>query len=172
MRFHIPAVAALATISSALPTLTARQAGGILKDTTYNALSISSGVAGNAEAEALALFSALPLSDPSTISRADITFLNQVNKAANGAETEAFNPAIEAASGAEKDALAAGKTKNKVLKLMATKLQLEAKMAQGEDVSAKLDEELKKLANNVATDKKNAGKASTGLPFDAVVSGQ
>jgi hypothetical protein len=83
----------------------------------------------------------------------------------------AFNPAIEAATGAAADALAAGKTKNKVLKLMATKIQLEAKQAQGEDVAAKLAEELKKLNNNIATDVKNAGKASTALKFDAAVSG-
>jgi hypothetical protein len=79
----------------------------------------------------------------------------------------AFNPAIEAATGAEKDALAAGKTKNKVLKLMATKLQLEIKAAQGEDTSAKLEEELKKLNNNISADKARAGAASTKLAFDA-----
>ena len=105
------------------------------------------------------------------IAEADIKFLNSVNKAANKAEVGAFNPAIEAASGAAADALAAGKTKNKVLKLMATKIQLEAKQAQGEDVAAKLAEELKKLNNNIATDVKNAGKASTALKFDAAVSG-
>ena len=173
MHFQITVVAALAALTTAMPTIIPRQAGAVLADTTYDAISISAGQAGNAEAEALAVFSALDLTNPSGISRADIKFLNQVNKAANGAETTAFNPAIEAASGADKDALAAGKTKNKVLKLMATKIQLEAKIAQGEgDLAAKLDEELKKLANNVATDKKNAGKKSTALPFDAAVSGQ
>lgn len=60
-----------------------------------------------------------------------------------------------------------GKTKNKVLKLMATKLELMAKAAQGEDTSAKLAEELKKLNNNIALDKAAAGEPSTKLSFDA-----
>lgn len=171
MHFQIPVITALAALSSALPTLKARQSGPVLADTTYDAISISGGQAGNAEAEALAVFSALDLNNLANVDQADIKFLNQVNKVANGAETEAFNPAIEAATGAEADALAAGKTKNKVLKLMATKIQLEAKQAQGEDVAAKLEEELKKLDNNIATDVKNAGKPSTALPFDATVSG-
>ncbi|KAJ4986262.1 hypothetical protein SVAN01_08197 [Stagonosporopsis vannaccii] len=171
MRFQITTVAALVAISSALPTLKVRQSGPVLADTTYDAISISGGQAGNAEAEALAVFSALDTSNPANIDEADIAFLAAVNDVANGAEKEAFNPAIEAATGAEADALEAGKTKNKVLKLMATKLQLEAKQAQGEDVSAKLADELKKLNNNIATDKENAGNPSTALPFDAAVSG-
>lgn len=65
----------------------------------------------------------------------------------------------------------AGKIANKVLKLTATKLQLEAKQAQGENVSAKLAAELKKLNNNIATDKKSAGLATTNVAFDAVISG-
>lgn len=40
-----------------------------------------------------------------------------MRKAAENAETELFNPAIDAASGAEADALQVGKIKNKVLKL-------------------------------------------------------
>lgn len=103
----------------------------------------------------------------SPVDPADIKFLASVNNIANKAEVGAFNPAIEAATGAEKDALAAGKTKNKVLKLMATKLQLEIKAAQGEDTSAKLEEELKKLNNNISADKARAGAASTKLAFDA-----
>lgn len=171
MRFQITTVAALVAISSALPTLKVRQSGPVLADTTYDAISISGGQAGDAEAEALAVFSALDTSNPANIDAADIAFLGAVNDVANDAEKEAFNPAIEAATGAEADALAAGKTKNKVLKLMATKIQLEAKQAQGEDVSAKLADELTKLNNNIATDKENAGNPSTALPFDAAVSG-
>lgn len=63
--------------------------------------------------------------------------------------------------------MAAGKTKNKVLKLVATKLQLEIQAAQGKDTSAKLAAELKKLNNNIAADKARAGAASTKLAFDA-----
>ncbi|KAF3003491.1 hypothetical protein E8E13_004376 [Curvularia kusanoi] len=171
MHIHLTALAALATLTSALPTLTSRQSAAVLTPTTYNAISISGGQAGNAAAEALAVFSALDLNNPASISQSDITFLDRVNKAANLAETQAFNPAIAAASGAAADALAAGKTKNKVLKLTATKIQLEAKMAQGEDVAAKLAEELKKLDTNVKADVKNKGKPSTKLPFDAAVDG-
>jgi hypothetical protein len=171
MHFQLITITALAALTSALPTLKIRQSGPVLASTTYDAISISGGQAGNAEAEALAVFSALDLNNPKNIDRADINFLNQVNGVANDAETGAFNPAIEAATGAKKDALAAGKTKNKVLKLMATKIQLEAKQAQGEDVAAKLEEELTKLNNNIAADTKNAGKPSTALPFDAKITG-
>jgi hypothetical protein len=52
---------------------------------------------------------------------------------------------------------------------MATVIKLEAQQAQGEDVAAKLAEETKKLDNNIATDVKNAGKASTAVPFDAAI---
>ena len=171
MHFQITTVAALAAFTSALPMLKVRQSGPVLADTTYDAISISGGQAGNAEAEALAVFSALDLDNPANIDPADIDFLGQVNDVANDAETDAFNPAIEAATGAEGDALDAGKTKNKVLKLMATKIELEAKQAQGEDVAAKLEEELTKLNNNIATDQENAGNPSTALPFDAAISG-
>jgi hypothetical protein len=52
---------------------------------------------------------------------------------------------------------------------MATVIKLEAQQAQGEDVATKLAEETKKLDNNIATDVKNAGKASTAVPFDAAI---
>lgn len=54
---------------------------------------------------------------------------------------------------------------------MATKFELMAKQAQGEDVSAKLDEELKKLNKNISVDKANAGSPSTAVLFDATISG-
>jgi hypothetical protein len=171
MHFQLTTIAALAAFTSALPTLKVRQSGPVLASTTYDAISISGGQAGNGEAEALAVFSALDLNNPGNIDAADIDFLGQVNDVANDAETDAFNPAIEAATGAEADALAAGKTKNKILKLMATKIELEAKQAQGEDVAAKLKEELTKLNNNIAADTKNAGNPSTALPFDANITG-
>jgi hypothetical protein len=60
-----------------------------------------------------------------------------------------------------------GKIKNKVLKLTATVLKLEAQQAQGEDVADKLDEENKKLQNNISQDQEAAGQASTFLQFDA-----
>ena len=98
---------------------------------------------------------------------ADIAFLGSVNDIANDAETDAFNVALETATGADKDAIQAGKIKNKVLKLEATALELQIKAAQGEDTAAKLAAETKKLNNNIALDKAQAGKPSTFLSFDA-----
>ena len=43
--------------------------------------------------------------------------MNNMREAAEAAETDDFNPAIKAASGAAADALQVGKIKNKVLKL-------------------------------------------------------
>ncbi|KAF2129471.1 hypothetical protein P153DRAFT_290808 [Dothidotthia symphoricarpi CBS 119687] len=175
MLFQTITIFSLAALSAALPhtkrALKARQSGPVLADTTYDAISISGGKAGNAEQEALAAFSGLDLTDMANIDPADIAFLGAVNDVANDAETEAFNPAIEAATGADGDAISAGKIKNKVLKLMATKLELMAKQAQGEDVAAKLATELKKLNNNISIDKASAGSASTALPFTASISG-
>ncbi|KAF2703621.1 hypothetical protein K504DRAFT_342594, partial [Pleomassaria siparia CBS 279.74] len=170
MRFSTATVIAFAALTVALPTpkpgLAKRAA--VLADTTYDAISISGGVAGNAEAEALAVFSALDLNDLANVDPADLKFLGAVNDVANDAETDAFNVALEAG---DDEAVANGKTKNKVLKLMATKIELEAKAAQGEDTSAKLAEELKKLQNNIDADVAAAGQASTALPFDATISG-
>lgn len=198
MRFFQLTVLSLTALTTALPTskrsLKFRQAGGpVLADTTYDAISISGGQAGNAEQEALNVFSALDLNNPGNIDAADIEFLGAVNDVANDAETEAFNPAIEAADGAEATALQVrtfqtvvldyvgmgktdcslqnGKIKNKVLKLMATKIELEAKQAQGEDVADKLAAELKKLNNNIALDQEAAGQASTAVAFDGTISG-
>ncbi|KAH7394922.1 hypothetical protein DE146DRAFT_65401 [Phaeosphaeria sp. MPI-PUGE-AT-0046c] len=169
MHFQSFTILSLAALTLAFPaTLQTRQAG-VLKATTFNDISIAGGVSGNAEEEAAAAFSALNLNDLTSISKADLDFLNEVNQVANDAETDAFNPAVEAATGAAADAAQRGKIKNKVLKLMATVIKLEAQGAQGQDVAAKLAEETKKLDNNIATDKKDAGKASTAVPFDAVI---
>ncbi|KAM0551259.1 hypothetical protein ACHAPJ_008604 [Fusarium lateritium] len=138
----------------------------VFSQSTYNDLSISGGTAGNAKQEALDKLSGLP-NDLSTVEKSDLDFLNSVNSIANDAEDEAFNPAIESASGEAADALQRGKIKNKVLKLTATILKLQAQQAQGEDVSDKLDEENTKLQNNISQDEDAAGQASTFLSFDA-----
>ncbi|KAF2260781.1 hypothetical protein CC78DRAFT_438925, partial [Lojkania enalia] len=155
------------SLAAPTPRRSLNRRAPVLAETTYDAISISGGIAGNAEAEALAAFSALDLNDLANVDPADIDFLGAVNDVANDAETEAFNPAIDAADGDEATALQNGKTKNKVLKLMATKLQLEAKAAQGEDVADKLEEELTKLNNNISLDQEAAGQPSTAVPFDA-----
>ncbi|KAF7557114.1 hypothetical protein G7Z17_g927 [Cylindrodendrum hubeiense] len=138
----------------------------VFSTSTYDDLSISGGVAGNAQQEALDKLSGLP-SDLSTVEEADLDFLNSVNQIANDAEDEAFNTAIDAASGEDADALQRGKIKNKVLKLTATILKLQAQAAQGDDVADKLDEETTKLNNNISQDEEAAGLASTFLSFDA-----
>ncbi|KAJ4258081.1 hypothetical protein NW762_008221 [Fusarium torreyae] len=138
----------------------------VFSQSTYNDLSISGGTAGNAKQEALDKLSGLP-SDLSTVEKSDLDFLNSVNSIANDAEDEAFNPAIDSASGEDADALQRGKIKNKVLKLTATILKLQAQQAQGEDVTDKLDEENTKLQNNISQDEDAAGQASTFLSFDA-----
>ncbi|CAO2654580.1 Nn.00g113130.m01.CDS01 [Neocucurbitaria sp. VM-36] len=172
MHFQSITVLSLAALAVAAPTPVKRQSGPVLADTTYNDISIAGGVAGNAEAEALAVFSALDLQNPENIDPADIEFLGAVNDVANDAEVEAFNTAIEAATGDEADQIQNGKIKNKVLKLMATKIELEAKQAQGDDsVAAKLEDELAKLNNNIAIDTENAGQTSIAEPFDATISG-
>jgi hypothetical protein len=159
---HFLSIITFVTLASAGP-LARRQT---FSTTSYDDLSISGGVAGNAEQEALEKLGGLP-SDFSTLSEEDIDFLGSVNSIANDAETEAFNPAIEAADGEEADALQRGKIKNKVLKLMATKLRLLAQEAQGEDVAEKLEAEEKKLQNNISQDEEEAGQPSTFLSFDA-----
>lgn len=68
------------------------------------------------------------------------------------------------------DSRQAGKIKNKVLKLEATIIKLQAQQAQGQDVAADLAAEQKKLDNNIAQDKEVAGKPSTALSFDAAIS--
>jgi hypothetical protein len=105
MHFSAITILSLSALSVALPT-TKRQAGAsVLGNAAYDDISISGGTAGNAEAEALAIFANLDTANPENISQDDQDTLNQINQVANDAETEAFNPAIEAASGAEAEAL-------------------------------------------------------------------
>ena len=87
--------AAFAALSLAAPTPLGKRA--VFSTSTYDELSISGGVAGNAKQEALDVLSGLP-TDLSSVEEADLDFLNSVNQIANDAEKEAFNTAIEAAS--------------------------------------------------------------------------
>lgn len=100
MKFSLVTIA-LAAVASAAP-LSKR---AIFSTTSYDDLSISGGTAGNAQQEAFDKLGPLP-DDPADLEKADQDFLNSVNQIANDAETEAFNPAIDAAAdGEEKDAL-------------------------------------------------------------------
>ena len=104
MHFQSFTILSLAALSVALPTSLKTRQAGLLQATTFNDISIAGGEAGNAEQEALAVFSAINVDDPASISKADQDFLNEVNQVANDAEKEAFNPAVEGATGAEADA--------------------------------------------------------------------
>ncbi|KAI1383918.1 uncharacterized protein F4822DRAFT_55390 [Hypoxylon trugodes] len=157
MRFSIALIAAAAATVQA----------GVFTQKNYDDISISGGVAGNAQEEALAVFSALDTNNLAAADDADIDFLKSVNSICNDAEKEAFNPAIDAADGEEADALQRGKIKNKVLKLQATILALMIQQAQGDDVADKMATEQKKLDNNIQQDEDEAGNASTFLSFDA-----
>ncbi|KAK6531290.1 hypothetical protein TWF281_008105 [Arthrobotrys megalospora] len=140
----------------------------------YNEMSISSGVGGDAEARAKAVWSqGLDLSNLAAISDADLDILKVERSNAESAETDAFNPAIDAASGDDKAALQVGKIANKVLKLtglaQVRQIGIAKKEAKGQTVSdserAALQDSLTKLAKNIATDKKNAGKPSKAVSF-------
>ncbi|KAF1919552.1 hypothetical protein BDU57DRAFT_144615 [Ampelomyces quisqualis] len=170
MHFQCFTILSLAALSVALPASLKTRQAGVFQATTFNDISIAGGQAGNAEAEATAALSGLDLNDLANVSQADLDFLNEVNQVANDAEKEAFNPAVEAATGAAADAAQNGKIKNKVLKLMATVIKLQAQEAQGQDVAAKLAEETTKLNNNIATDEANAGQESTAVPFEGAIS--
>lgn len=187
-------IAAFVALASATPSIKGLRRNDVQKrapvftNQTYNDLSISGGVAGNALAEAEAKLAGLP-TDLTTVDPADITFLKAVNSICNDAENGAFNKAIVAAgagnvtlalqvrtldvkSHAAKEILThpdsqRGKIKNKVLKLMATVTSLQIQQAQGKNVTAKLDAETKKLNKNVGEDEAEAGKASTLLKFEA-----
>lgn len=166
MRFSTALVAAFAATALALPSTTHKKRG-VFTQQNYDDISISGGTAGNGEAEALAVFSALDLNDLASADEADIDFLDSVNGICNDAEVGVFNPAIEAASGEEAAALQRGKIKNKILKLEATMIRLMIEQAQGEDVSAEIEAEQKKLNNNISQDEEEAGNESTFLSFDA-----
>jgi len=104
MHFQYLAVLSLTALSLAAPTpnkraIEARQSAAVFADTTYNDISISGGQAGNAKAEAAAVFKALDVNNLKDIAKEDLTFLNTVNQVANDAEKEAFNPAVAAATG-------------------------------------------------------------------------
>ncbi|KAI1771232.1 hypothetical protein F4818DRAFT_216695 [Hypoxylon cercidicola] len=160
MRFSIALIAACAAAVQA----------GVFTQKKYDDISISGGTAGNAEQEALSVFSALDMNNLAGADDADIDFLKSVNSICNDAEDEAFNPAIDAATGDAADALQRGKIKNKVLKLEASVIRLMIQQAQGEDVSADLAKESKKLQNNIKQDEDEAGNESTFLSFDATTS--
>ncbi|KIK68861.1 hypothetical protein GYMLUDRAFT_152507, partial [Collybiopsis luxurians FD-317 M1] len=132
---------------------------------SYSAFQISDGVGGNAVAEANAVFV-----DPFDGVDLATDAINTMREAAESAETDEFDPQIDAATGATADALSVGKTKNKVLKLTGEIQAINIKIAQAQasgsdtsDLESSLSEEQTKLNTNIAADQANAGKASQGV---------
>lgn len=97
-------VLSIITLLTAVVSAAPLQKRAVFSQSTYNDLSISGGTAGGAEQAALAKLGGLP-ADLSTVEQSDIDFLDSVNSICNDAEKEAFNPAIEGASGDDADAL-------------------------------------------------------------------
>jgi hypothetical protein len=137
----------------------------------YSQFQISDGVAGDAEAQANAVFvEPFAGTDLTTVDATSLANLGTMREAAESAETDDFDPEIAASSGATADALQNGKIKNKVLKLTAEVQQIKIKIAQataaGSDTSSlesSLTTEQGKLTTNIATDVKNKGAVSQGV---------
>ncbi|KAB8304149.1 hypothetical protein EYC80_003568 [Monilinia laxa] len=155
-----------AATSSASASTTTASAGSVLTASAYKDFQISDGKAGTAQDQANALFTAIDKNNLAAVSKSDLDIIQGVHDAAEDAETDAFNPAIAAASGDAATALQNGKIKNKVLKLTAEILSIQVKAAQGGD-GTDLAAEQTKLANNIKLDTAAAGQASTAVSFDA-----
>ncbi|EKD14392.1 hypothetical protein MBM_07622 [Drepanopeziza brunnea f. sp. 'multigermtubi' MB_m1] len=171
MQFSAVVAVLFATSALGAPTPpTGRPA--VFTATSYNNISISGGVAGQAQAEAQARLAAVNITDAASVNPADLDFLTSVNDICNQAELGAFNPAIMAAApnSPQQAALQAGKTKNKVLKLTATIMTLNIQAAQGQNVTQRLADETAKLNLNVAADKAVAGSDSMAVQFEALAS--
>ncbi|KAF5313533.1 hypothetical protein D9758_010240 [Tetrapyrgos nigripes] len=165
----------LASFVSAVPVPSKSEALArrAFKELAYADFQISDGVAGQAQTKANAVFvDPFKNVDILTISQADIQALENMRVAAENAETQLFNPAIDAATGAAKDALQAGKIQNKVLKLIGFNQVLNIQIAQAQAAGqasnvatfqTRLQDGQNKLATNLAIDQQNAGKASKGI---------
>jgi len=141
--------------------------GGAFKQLAYPDFQISSGVAGKADQEAAAILAVFDGVDKATISDADAAAIEAMREDAENAETDDFNPQIDAASGDQKTQLQTGKIKNKVLKLTLETFGLQIKLAKEQaagsdtsDTQSQLDEENTKLQNNIKTDQASAGDPS------------
>lgn len=165
---YTTAILSLAALTSAGRFEFRRQAaaGPVFAAKTFAELSISAGPAGNALANAQAKFAGLP-ADLATVDPADLQFLGDVNGLCNQAERGGFDASIEALAtpGAEVLALDAGKSANKVLKLVATIMGLQIAQAQGSPDfdPVKLANESVKLMNNVQTDVLNGVNGVVGV---------
>lgn len=92
------AAAASTDVAAAASTAKAAAGGSVLTVQTYNDLSISSGTAGSAKANALAKFP-IDMSNLAGVSAADLKIIKGAHDIAEDAEVDGFNTAIAAASG-------------------------------------------------------------------------
>ncbi|GJC98974.1 small secreted protein [Colletotrichum higginsianum] len=169
MKFSL-ILTSLAAVASAAPGNIVQKRARVFTDKTFDELSISGGKAGTAKADAEAKLAGLP-KDPAQLAlvdKLDLSFLSHVNQICNQAEISGYTKTIAGlAPGEDVLALERGKIQNKVLKLTATVLALQAQQTKGDNVTARLEEETKKLEKNIALDVAEAGKTATGLKFDA-----
>jgi len=137
----------------------------------YSAFQISDGEGGNAEAQANAVF-VTPFSgqDLATVSSTSLANLQSMREAAESAETDDFDPQIDAASGSVAAELQVGKIKNKVLKLTGEIQGINIQIAQAKaagksttSLESSLATETTKLNNNIKLDQANNGNASKGV---------
>ncbi|KAJ9265214.1 hypothetical protein DTO195F2_1826 [Paecilomyces variotii] len=164
---HFTKITAFLFLTSAVGVLAAPTNAIIRRGAarTFAELSISSGTAGNAEAEAKAVFPTP--SDLASVSSDDLDTLKTERETAEDAETDGFDPAIDdATDDATKTALQNGKIKNKVLKLTGEVLALKIAQAQGDENADKIAEEQEKLDTNIQLDKEAAGQESQTVDFD------
>ncbi|KAL7816111.1 hypothetical protein V8C44DRAFT_309769 [Trichoderma aethiopicum] len=152
----------LAVSALALPTSIPHKRA--LQFRQYADFQISDGKAGNALSEAQSKFP-IDTKNLKDVSDNDLAIIKAARETAEAAETDAFNGQIKAADGDAATALQNGKIKNKVLKLFLEVSALQIEQAQGADNQDKIDEEQKKLNNNISLDKKASGEASQGVVF-------
>ncbi|KAF2245479.1 hypothetical protein BU26DRAFT_568063 [Trematosphaeria pertusa] len=165
MRFSASFILSGLLATGALAAPAAVKRAGVLTKQSYADFQISDGVAGNAQAEVLQKFP-IDMNDLANVDPADQQIISGAREVAESAETDAFNPAIDAASGADATALQNGKIKNKVLKLQLEVMDLMISQAQGEDNADKIAEETTKLNTNIGLDSDAAGQASQSVQFD------
>lgn len=157
---------AAAAASTDSATAAAAAGGDVLSASAYNDFQISGPTAGDAQTKANALFANIDMNNLAAVSANDLKVIKGIHDAAEDAEVQAFNPAIDAATGDAATALQNGKIENKVLKLTAEVLGIQVEAAQGGD-DGDLAAEQTKLANNVKLDTAAAGQDSTPVSFDA-----
>lgn len=78
---------------------TASVGGSVLTPSDYSTFQISSGTVGTAETQANAIFANIDMTNLAGVSAADLKVIKGIHDVAEDAETDAFNPAIAAASG-------------------------------------------------------------------------